>query len=117
VTVDALSRLAAESVVVSALTRPTVGVIGRVRTGMLRVDAVTVRVSALTCHREEIKKDENVRYRYISGSYYSVVPGSKSPVWSVPTVPVQTAGRVVDPSLHFPHDLDLDPGSGGDIFR
>ncbi len=51
---DALSRLAAESVVVSALTRPTVGVIGRVRTGMLRVDAVTVRVSALTCHREEI---------------------------------------------------------------
>jgi hypothetical protein len=68
--VDALSRLAAESVVVSALTRPTVGVIGRVRTGMLRVDAVTVRVSALTCHIEEIlKKTKNVRYNTASSVF------------------------------------------------
>jgi hypothetical protein len=44
VTADALSRL--ESV--SVLTRATVGVMGSVRTGMFRVDAVTVRVSALT---------------------------------------------------------------------
>ncbi len=32
----------------SALTRATVGVMGSVRTGMLRVAAVTVRVSAFT---------------------------------------------------------------------
>ncbi len=67
---DALSRLAAESVVVSALTRPTVGVIGRVRTGMFRVAAVTVRVSALTCVREEIKKDEK---KYGIGCKFSML--------------------------------------------
>lgn len=53
VTVDALSRLAS----VSVLTRATVGVMGSVRTGMFRVEAVTVRVSALTfceCLGEEV---------------------------------------------------------------
>ena len=51
---DVLSRLLSVAVV-SALTRATVGVMGSVRTGMLRVAAVTVRVSAFTFKFEKIK--------------------------------------------------------------
>jgi hypothetical protein len=46
--VDALSRLLLFSCDGSALTRATVGVMGSVRTGIVRVAAVTVRVSAFT---------------------------------------------------------------------
>ena len=56
-TVEALRRLAGESAAVSALTRPTVGVMGSVRTGMFRVAALTVRVSAFTCTTQQT--DEN----------------------------------------------------------